>query len=49
VELQAPWLELDFDRPLPMHVDGDEAVLEPPVARFEVIPKALRVAVPKGQ
>jgi YegS/Rv2252/BmrU family lipid kinase len=49
VELQAPWLELEFDRPLPMHVDGDEAVLEPPLARFEVVPKALRVAVPKGQ
>ena len=47
VELQAPWLELHFDRPLPMHVDGDDAVLEPPVARFEVIPKALRVAVPR--
>jgi hypothetical protein len=30
VELQAPWLELRFDRPLPMHVDGDIAVLEPP-------------------
>ena len=47
IELQAPWLEMHFDRPLPMHVDGDEAVLEPPVARFEVLPKALRVAVPK--
>jgi len=30
VELQSPWLELRFDRPLPMHVDGDIAVLEPP-------------------
>jgi diacylglycerol kinase family enzyme len=47
VELQAPWLELRFDRPLPMHVDGDIAVLEPPSARFEVIPKAVGVFVPK--
>ena len=48
VELRAPWLELQFDRPLPMHVDGDTAMLEPPVARFEVIPKAIRVAVPRA-
>lgn len=48
VELQAPWLELHFDRPLPMHVDGDTAMLEPPSARFEVLPKAIRVAVPKS-
>ena len=47
LELRAPWLELRFDRPLPMHVDGDTAMLEPPVARFEVIPRAIRVAVPK--
>ena len=48
VELQAPWLEMRFDRPLPMHVDGDEAVLKPPVARFEVIPRAITVAVPRS-
>jgi YegS/Rv2252/BmrU family lipid kinase len=47
VELQTPWLELRFDRPLPMHVDGDIAVLEPPSARFEVIPKAIGIFVPK--
>jgi YegS/Rv2252/BmrU family lipid kinase len=47
VEFQTPWLEMHFDRPLPMHVDGDQAVLEPPVARFEVVPGALRVAVPR--
>jgi len=47
VELQAPWLELRFDRPLPMHADGDIAVLEPPSARFEVIPKAVGVLVPR--
>jgi YegS/Rv2252/BmrU family lipid kinase len=48
IELQAPWLELRFDRPLPMHVDGDTAMLEPPSARFEVLPKAIRVAVPRS-
>jgi len=47
VELRAPWLELHYDRPLPMHVDGDIAVLEPPSARFEVIPKAISVVVPR--
>jgi len=47
VEFQAPWLELRFNRPLPMHVDGDIAVLEPPLARFEVLPKAIGVLVPR--
>ena len=27
-------------------VDGNQSVLEPPTARFEVLPKALRVLVP---
>lgn len=49
LELQVPWLELRFDRPLPMHVDGDTAMLEPPSARFEVLPRAIRVAVPRQQ
>jgi YegS/Rv2252/BmrU family lipid kinase len=48
LELQAPWLELEFDRPLPMHVDGNEAVLEPPSARFEIVPKAIKVLVPRN-
>jgi YegS/Rv2252/BmrU family lipid kinase len=45
-ELQAPWLELYFSEPLPAHLDGNSIVLEPPVARFEVVPGALRVVVP---
>ncbi len=48
LELQAPWIELEFEQPLPMHVDGNEAVLEPPSARFEVVPRALAVLVPRG-
>jgi diacylglycerol kinase (ATP) len=47
LELQAPWIELEFDQPLPMHVDGNEAVLEPPSARFEVLPRAIQVLVPR--
>ena len=46
-ELQAPWLELHFSEPLPAHLDGNSVVLEPPMARFEVVPGALRVVVPE--
>ncbi len=46
LELQAPWLELGFDEPLHIHLDGNPWVLEPPSARFELLPKALRVVVP---
>ena len=46
-ELQAPWLELHFSEPLPAHLDGNSVVLEPPVARFEVVPGALTVVVPE--
>jgi len=45
-ELQAPWLELHFDEPLQAHLDGNSVTLEPPVARFEVVPGALKVVVP---
>jgi YegS/Rv2252/BmrU family lipid kinase len=45
-EVQAPWLELHFEEPLPAHLDGNSVTLEPPVARFEVVPGALRVVVP---
>jgi YegS/Rv2252/BmrU family lipid kinase len=45
-ELQAPWLELHFEEPLPAHLDGNSVTLEPPVARFEVVPGALKVVVP---
>ena len=47
-ELQAPWLVLHFDEPLPAHLDGNSVTLEPPVARFEVVPGALKVVVPEG-
>ncbi len=47
-ELQAPWLELHFEEPLPAHLDGNSVTLEPPLARFEVLPGALKIVVPKG-
>jgi YegS/Rv2252/BmrU family lipid kinase len=46
VELQAPWLELNFDVPLPAHLDGNQVELAPPVVRFELLPAALRVVAP---
>lgn len=47
-ELQAPWLELHFEEPLPAHLDGNSVTLEPPVARFEVVRGALKVVVPES-
>ena len=47
LELQAPWLELHFEDPLPVHIDGNVTTLEPPSARFEIVPKAINVMVPK--
>lgn len=47
VEVQAPWLELHFDRPLPAHLDGNSVTLQPPMVRFEILPGALRVVVPE--
>jgi YegS/Rv2252/BmrU family lipid kinase len=41
-ELQALWLELHFNEPLPAHFDGNSVTLEPPLARFEVMPGALK-------
>jgi YegS/Rv2252/BmrU family lipid kinase len=49
LEIQAPWLELHFSEPVPAHLDGNSVVLEPPVVRFEVVPRALRVVVPKNE
>ena len=46
-EIQATSLELHFDRPLPAHLDGNSVTLEPPVVKFEVLPGALQVVVPK--
>lgn len=48
VELQSASLELHFSRPLPAHLDGNSVRLAPPSVRFEVVPKALRVVVPRG-
>jgi YegS/Rv2252/BmrU family lipid kinase len=47
-EMQAPWLELHFNQPLPAHLDGNSVTLEPPLARFDVVPRALKVVVPHG-
>ncbi len=46
LELQAPWLELHFDRPLPAHLDGNSVTLKPPSVRFDVLPGALKIIVP---
>jgi len=46
LELQSPWLEFHFERPLPAHLDGNSVTLEPPMVRFEVLPGALKVVVP---
>jgi len=46
-ELKASWLELHFNEPLPAHLDGNSMTLKPPLARFEVVPGALRVVVPQ--
>jgi len=48
LEAQMPWLELEFQETLSMHVDGNQAKLEPPSARFEVLPNALKVRVPRS-
>jgi len=47
LELQAPWLELHFEESLPVHIDGNVTTLEPPLARFEIVPKAIEVLVPR--
>jgi YegS/Rv2252/BmrU family lipid kinase len=46
LELQAPWLELHFEEPLPIHIDGNVTTLDPPLARFEIVPRAIEVMVP---
>jgi len=47
LELQAPWLELAFDEPIPGHLDGNQWTLQPPSVRFTVLPEALEVVVPE--
>jgi len=49
VSFQAPFLELHHSQPLAVHLDGNQARLEPPVTRFEVVPSALKVVVPGEQ
>jgi diacylglycerol kinase (ATP) len=46
LELQAPYLELYFDEPLPCHLDGNDWSLKPPSVRFAIEPGALEVVVP---
>jgi len=48
-ELQAPWLELAFEEPIPGHLDGNQWTFEPPSTRFEVLPGALEVIVPAAE
>ncbi len=48
VEFQSTSLRLHFSQPLPAHLDGNSVRLEPPLVRFEVVPRALRVVVPFG-
>jgi YegS/Rv2252/BmrU family lipid kinase len=48
VSRRSSWLELHFDVPLPAHLDGNPHTLHPPVARFEVVPRALAVVAPVG-
>jgi len=46
VELQAPWVELEHDEPLDVHLDGNQAVIEPPSTRFEIVRSAVEIMVP---
>lgn len=46
IALQADALELHHDHPLAVHFDGNAGVLEGPVTRFEIVPRALKVVVP---
>jgi diacylglycerol kinase (ATP) len=43
LEAASPSLTLEFARPLPVHFDGNQAELAPPVATFQVLPLALAV------
>ncbi|MCP4899351.1 MAG: diacylglycerol kinase family lipid kinase [bacterium] len=45
-ELQAKVVELHHDQPLPAHLDGNQILFEPPMTRFELVPRALRIAAP---
>lgn len=45
-EFQTHSVELHHDEPLPAHLDGNQIEFEPPVTRFEIVPRALRVVAP---
>ena len=47
VALQTPVLELHHSEPLAVHFDGNQGTLEGPVTRFEIVPKVLKVVVPR--
>ena len=47
VSFQTPVLELHHEEPLAVHFDGNQGMLEPPLTRFEIVPKALKVVVPR--
>ena len=46
IALQAKTLELHHSEPLAVHFDGNAGILEGPITRFEIVPRALRVVVP---
>ena len=46
-ELTTPRLEVESDAPVPVGVDGEALVLEPPI-RFRIRPKALRVRIARN-
>ena len=43
-ELTAPELTVESDGPIPVGVDGESLILEPPL-RFRIRPKALRIRI----
>ena len=44
-QLRGPVVEIDADEPLPVELDGEQPGTTP--ARFEIVPRALRVRVPR--
>jgi hypothetical protein len=46
-ELTAPSLEIEADAPIPLGIDGESIVLEPPL-RFRIRSKALRARIARG-
>jgi diacylglycerol kinase (ATP) len=48
VVLRGAALELHHEGALEVHLDGNQWRLEPPMTRFEIVPRALRVVVPES-